>query len=79
MDFKKFVAIWLSLVILGTVLTAGTLKMLYSQSANIQQSTTPTEGNNHFSVVWKWFRPSYINKTPVITYASTILKTMFWR
>ena len=57
-EFKKFIAVWLSVVILGTVLTAGTLKILYIPSEQIAQGNAPNEGSNHFSVQWMGFAPT---------------------
>lgn len=57
-EFKKFIAVLLSVVISGTVLTAGTLKILYTQSQQIAQSDTANEASNHFSVQWMGFAPT---------------------
>jgi len=64
MEFKRFMAIWFLAVILGTVLATGTLKILYIQPEQIERNETQTQGNNHFSVRWMGFLPTYSNQYP---------------
>lgn len=47
---REFIAVWFSIVVLGTVLTVETLEILNIQSGQIEQSIKPTEASNHFSV-----------------------------
>jgi hypothetical protein len=63
-DFKKFLAVWLSIIVAGTIFTVGTLKILYVQPAENQQNSTPDDGNNHFSVRWMGFFPTYNSAYP---------------
>jgi len=63
-EFKKFLAVWLSIVILGTILTAETLRMLSNQKEQVDQSNASTQGSNHFSVQWMGFFPSYSSQYP---------------
>jgi hypothetical protein len=59
LGFKKFVIIWFSVVILGTVLISGTLRMLYDRPETNGAKQYATEGDNHFSVRWLGFIPDY--------------------
>jgi hypothetical protein len=63
-DFKKFLAVWLSVIVTGTIFTVGTVKILYVQPAENQQNSPPDDGNNHFSVQWMGFFPTYNSAYP---------------
>ena len=56
-DFRKFMTAWLCVIVLGTILTSGTLRILRT-SEEIGQRHAPTEDSNHFSVQWMGFAPS---------------------
>jgi len=56
---------WVCAIILGTILTAGTLRILNLTSKEIGQSHKPIEDSNHFSVQWMGFSPTdYSNLYP---------------
>ena len=63
-NFKKFLAVWLSIIVTGTLFTVGTLKILYVQPADNEQNSTLDDGNDHFSVRWMGFFPTYNSAYP---------------
>lgn len=64
MEFKRFMAIWFLAVVLGTVVATGTLRILYTKPEQIERNETQTQDNNHFSVRWMGFLPTYSNQYP---------------
>jgi len=62
-DFKKFMAVWLSIIVLGTILTAGTIRLLSDNSEQTEQNNVATQHGNHFSVRWMGFAPTDFNSS----------------
>jgi hypothetical protein len=56
-SFKSFIAVWIILVSGGALLFVGL-------SSKLQNVKNVEVGQNHFSVVWKGFQPTYSNQTP---------------
>ena len=62
-EFKKFMAVFISAVVLGTMLTVGALRMFPTVQEQAQRGDLAT-GNNHFSVVYQGFIPGYSANFP---------------
>jgi len=62
-DFKRFMAVWLSAVVLGTMLTVGALRISTTTREQAQRGDLATD-NNHFSVVYQGFIPGYSTNYP---------------
>jgi len=58
-EFKRFMAIWFGVVILGTLLMGGTSIWLSSRDKSVEQTSTQESDENHFSVVYRGFIPTY--------------------
>ncbi|MEM3698060.1 MAG: hypothetical protein QXQ94_11315 [Candidatus Bathyarchaeia archaeon] len=57
MSFRNFIILWIILIVSCCLLAAGVLPRLQSFKENEVKQ-------NHFSVVWKGFQPTYSNQTP---------------
>jgi len=59
-DFKRFMAIYILIVVTISFFIAYCTRSLENEQENLSSDL----GENHFSVVWKGFKPDYSNQTP---------------
>lgn len=63
-EFKRFMGVWFSATILGTLLFGGASVWLFNEHKSIEQNNAQGIDENHFSVVYRGFIPGYSTAYP---------------